>query len=331
MSNNKNLHKAKKNKNDEFYTQLIDIQNELQYYTKYFKDKSIYLNCDDPKQSKFWEYFYSNFKELGLKKLIATYYNDQAAYKTVYDDEHSDIENNLGVQTKLTGNGDFRSDECVEILKECDIVVTNPPFSLYREFINLLVKYNKQFLIIGTKNSALCKNIFPLLRDGYIWYGYNNIHKFDIYNGETDKLNGMCKWYTNIGERHFKPLKLTKKYYDYYDKNGNLINGKEDIYQKLDEFDAININKLTDIPYDYKGVMCVPITYIEKHNDNLFDIGTFRWKQNEKHFFTMKFIKQCKNIDKIYPPCVTNRVDGLIVGHINGKEKYIRIFIRKKN
>lgn len=323
MSDNTNLHKAKKNKNDEFYTKLDDIEKELENYKQYFKDKIVYLNCDNPDKSKFWVYFKEHFKELELRKLIATYYDEQAAYKAVFD-------NNTNRKTKLNGNGDFRSGECEEILKECDIVVTNPPFSLYRDFIDLLVKHNKQFLIIGTINSALCKNIFPLLRDGKMWYGYNPIKKFDTPDGITDKVQGMCRWYTNLGQPHPEPLKMTKKYNNYYDEDGFLREDAIDIYHKFDEFDAINVDKMADIPCDYKGVMGVPITYIQKHDPKIFDIGTYRFVDNKPVFFTMDFAKQFNDIDKAYPPCITGRVAGLFDGHVEGKEKYIRILIKRK-
>ena len=152
------MHKARRVKNDQFYTQLSDIKQELKYYTHHFKDKIIYLNCDNPQHSKFWTYFETNFKEFGLKKLIATY-KSQLSWLGIF-------------KTRLNQNGDFRSQECIQILKQADIIITNPPFSLFRDFIALMMQHNKQFLIIGNKNAVIYKNIFPLIKDNKIRYGY---------------------------------------------------------------------------------------------------------------------------------------------------------------
>lgn len=180
---NTNLNKAKKEKNDEFYTRYEDIEAEVSKYKEYFKNKVVYLNCDNKEKSMFWKFFELNFDDFQLKKLIATYYSETEpvyAYKIeLSEDDHKDI-----VKTPLVGNGDFRSQECIDILKESDIVCTNPPFSLFREYVAQLMEYNKQFLIIGNKNAVACKEIFPLIKDNKIWLGYscNKTMKFYVPN-----------------------------------------------------------------------------------------------------------------------------------------------------
>lgn len=185
MSANANLHKAKDAKNDEFYTQLTDVSKELMHYKQHFKDKIVLCNCDDPTWSAFWKYFHLNFSALGLKKLISTHYDkNEPTYKMEYTGGNdNDIE--VGVITPLEGNGDFRNQECLDLLDEADIVVTNPPFSLYREYVDTLISHQKQFLIIGNMNSVTCKEIFPLIRDGKMWVGVNE-------KGGTRKGNSLC-------------------------------------------------------------------------------------------------------------------------------------------
>lgn len=202
MSKTDNLRKAKVIKNDEFYTQLHEIENELKFYTQYFKDKIIYCNCDSPKYSNFWKYFYNNFHILGLKGLVSTYLDNEQSYKTTYDGK-------TVKQEKLAGNGDFRSEECVEILKECDMVITNPPFSLIRNFFDILVANKKQFLFIGTIGSFSYLNVFKEFKENRCWTGKTHPTNYVKQDGSTCKM-GNTIWITNMGENH-KELVLTKK------------------------------------------------------------------------------------------------------------------------
>lgn len=250
MSKSDNLRKAKVTKNDEFYTQLHEIENELKYYSHYLEDKIIYCNCDNPRYSNFWNYLYDNFHILGLKCLISTYLDNEQSYKTTYDGK-------TVKQEKLVGNGDFRSDECIEILKECDVVITNPPFSLIRAFFDLLIENNKQFLFIGTIGSVGYINVFKEFKKNRCWTGKTHPTNYVKPDGSNCHM-GNTIWITNIGE-NVKELVLTKKYED-----GSYI--------KYCNFDAINVDKVSDIPYDYYGIMGVPITFIEKYNPNQFKI-----------------------------------------------------------
>lgn len=253
MTKNNNLNLARKEKNDEFYTLFEDIERELKYYKDHFKDKLIYCNCDNPKYSNFWKYFYYNFKDLGLKKLILTYYSKEGiSYKTEYDGI------NIKIET-LNHNGDFRNKECINLLKEADIVVINPPFSLFIEFISQLNKYNKKFIVIGNKNSVTSKVIFNLFMENKIKHGITGISKFLNPKGEL-KHFGNISWFTNldITSKNNK-LNLNKRYED-------------NIYYKYENFDAINIDKIKDIPFNYYGIMGVPITFLEKDYSNDFEI-----------------------------------------------------------
>lgn len=252
---NKALHKAQKAKNDEFYTSLSDIEKELDHYKSHFKDKVIYCNCDNPSVSNFWKYFRDNFEALEVKELIATYHvEDGETYKTIYNGVDE-------VREQLLGNGDFNSDECVEILIQSDIVVTNPPFSLFRDFINLLIKHNKHFLVIGNVNAITYKEFFPLLMNNKVWLGHNHNHgamTFKTKDGSEKKV--FTYWYTNLetSKRH-EPLTLTKTY-------------DPESYPKYDNYEAINVNKVSDIPKDYDGVMGVPITFLDKYCPEQFEI-----------------------------------------------------------
>ena len=259
MAANANLHKAKDAKNDEFYTQLTDVSKELMHYKQHFKDKIVLCNCDDPTWSAFWKYFHLNFAELGLKKLISTHYDrEEATYKMEYtggDDNNIEV----GVITPLEGNGDFRNQECLDLLDECDIVVTNPPFSLFREYVAVLMEHDKKFLIIGSQNAITYKEFFPLLRDDKVWIGCNGVKEFVQPDGSIKKFGNIC-WYTNldVAKRHEK-LILWKTY-----------NSNE--YPTYDNYDAINVDKITNIPIDYDGVMGVPITFLDKYNPEQFEI-----------------------------------------------------------
>lgn len=250
---NANLHKAKDAKNDEFYTQLIDIEKEVIHYTDHFKNKVVYCNCDDPTWSAFWEYFHLNFAELGLKKLISTHYDkEETTYKMEYTGGNdNDIE--AGIKTPLKGNGDFRSQECLDLLDECDIVVTNPPFSLFREYVTVLMEHEKKFLILGNMNALTYKEIFPLIKDNQLWYGasiHSGDRKFYVPDDYPLKASGCgiddngrkfirvkgVRWYTNLDyETRHEKLVLWKNYMP-----------KE--YLKYDNYLAWNVNKVSEIP-----------------------------------------------------------------------------------
>lgn len=290
---NKDLHNAKRNKKDEFYTQLPDIEKELKHYQEHFKNKVVYCNCDDPRVSNFFHYFSYNFERLGLKKLITTCYKnqnydlfsthdrEQAIYLEYEGDKNGnkvpDIEE-IGIK-KLKRDGDFRSEESIELLKQADIVVTNPPFSLFREYVAQLVDYNKKFLIIGNLNSVTYKDIFKLIKDKKLWFGAS-IHSGDREFGvpadyplkassfRTDndgkkyiRVKGV-RWYTNLDYKmRHEDLILYKTY-----------RGNEDEYPKYDNYDGINVDKTKDIPLDYKEVIGVPITFLDKYNPEQFEI-----------------------------------------------------------
>ena len=284
--NNSNLGAAKRAKNDEFYTQLTDIEKELRHYRRHFKGAAVLCNCDDPFESNFFKYFVLNFNRLGLKKLIATCYEGSAVAEyhdgrakpynavvtTVYDTtgdggvDMEDVRNlfELGENelVELEGDGDFRSEECLALLDEADIVVTNPPFSLFREYVSVLMEYEKKFIIIGNKNAITYKEIFPLLKDNSVWLGSESPFEFFTPDGMTKRVNGLTRWYTNldIKKRH-EDLILVKKYA-----------GHEDEYPKYDNYDAIEVSKVADIPLDYAGVMGVPITFLDKYNPDQFEI-----------------------------------------------------------
>ena len=284
---NKNLHSAKDNKKDEFYTQLSDIERELKYYKHHFKDKVVYCNCDDPRVSNFFHYFSYNFEKLGLKKLITTCYknqsmdlfsqndSEQAIYLEYTGDKNSNNvpdPNEIGIK-HLKGDGDFRSKESIELLKQADIVVTNPPFSLFREYVAQLIEYDKKFVIVGHQNAIKYKEIFPLIRDNKIWLGYGfkggaghfiNEH-YEDYATATDRKEGMIRvsgvhWFTNleINKRH-EDLILYKKY-------------TPEEYPKFENYDAINVDVTKDIPIDYDGMIGVPITFMDKYNPDQFEI-----------------------------------------------------------
>jgi hypothetical protein len=274
---NLNLRKASTAKKDEFYTQLSDIENELKHYKEHFKGKTVYCNCDDPRVSNFFHFFSYNFEKLGLKKLIATCYKNQdmdlfsenkseQAIYLVYEGDKNDNKvpdpNEIGVK-KLKGDGDFRSKECIELLKQADIVVTNPPFSLFREYVAQLIEHDKKFIIVGHQNAISYKEIFKLIKEDKMWLGYGfkggaahfiNNHYVD-YATAGNHQEGMIRvsgvtWFTNldISKRH-EDLILYKTY-----------NPKE--YPKFDHYDAINVDKTNEIPIDYEGNIGVPITFL---------------------------------------------------------------------
>ena len=300
---NKTLHIAKFAKKDEFYTQLSDIESELKHYEKHFKDKVVFCNCDDPRVSNFFHYFSYNFENLGLKKLITTCYKnqetdlfaDEESENAVFLEYTGDKNGNkipdaeeIGVKP-LKGDGDFRSKESIDLLKQADIVVTNPPFSLFREYVEQLVKYDKKFLIIGNINAITYKEIFKLIKENKAWLGINMgrgisgfivPEHYELYGTETsiDAFGNRiispnnCLWLTNLDtfKRH-EDINLTKSYY-----------GNENEYPKFDNYDAINVNKTQDIPKDYDGVMGVPITFLHKYNPEQFELIKFRKGNDDK-------------------------------------------------
>ena len=286
-SQNSLLKEAKANKKDEFYTQLSDIEKELKHYRNHFKDKVVLCNCDDPRVSNFFHFFSYNFEKFGLKKLIATCYknqemdlfsenkSEQAIYLEYIGDKNGnnvpDVEE-IGIK-HLKGDGDFRSKECIELLKQADIVVTNPPFSLFREYISQLIEYDKKFVIVGHQNAIKYKEIFPLIRDNKIWLGFGftggAAHflntNYEDYATAGNHKEGMIRvsgvhWFTNldINKRH-EDLILYKKY-------------TPEEYPKYENLDAINVDITKDIPLDYNGMMGVPITFMDKYNPDQFEI-----------------------------------------------------------
>ena len=319
MAKNDNLHKAKDAKNDEFYTRIEDVAEELRHYKKHFAGKVVFCNCDDPTWSAFWRYFHLNFAELGLKKLISTHYDrTEPTYKMEYEGgDDNNVE--VGVKTPLEGNGDFRNKECLDLLDECDIVVTNPMFSLFREYVSSLVEHGKKFIIWGNNNAITYKEFFPLLKENLVWLGYtaNKTLVFripDYYEKwdekETQKMNDGYHYakvpaisvFTNldIQKRHEKLILWQR----YYDDNGNPLPDVDERYPRYDNYMAINVDKVADIPVDYKpcwfkcgnaetcpfaqekgmydapalceqpcnGAMGVPITYMDKHNSDEFEV-----------------------------------------------------------
>ena len=241
MAKNSNLTRAKNAKNDEFYTQSADIENELKYYKPHFNGKVVYCNCDDPTSSQFWRYFYRSFKYLGLKKLISTHYNmdGSSSYALIYEGGHDNADNfDEGVtKVNLKGNGDFRSDECIEYLKQSDVVVTNPPFSLARVYVKQLMDFNKNFLIVGNKNWITYKEIFPLLMNRQMWIGQNNVKQFKQPDGSIKKF-GNVGWFTNMSlNKSTDQTVLWKKF-------------NQDDYPAYDNYAAFEVAKVADIPVD---------------------------------------------------------------------------------
>lgn len=350
---NKNLNKAKEAKKDEFYTQLEDINNELRHYREHFRGKTVLCNCDDPRVSNFFKYFAYNFEFLGLKKLIATCYKNQdvnlfsegASEQAVYliyegDKNGNNIPDDEEIEVlPLKGDGDFRSVECIEFLKEADIIVTNPPFSLFREYVAQLIKYDKKFLIIGNQNAIATKDIFPLIQNNQMWLGasiHSGDRKFwvpDDYElgasgcgiDETGRkyirVKGV-RWFTNLDykERH-EDLILYKSY-------------SLDTYPTYENYDAIEVSKTGDIPMDYFGKMGVPITFLDKYNPDQFEILGIdkdpRWIEEAG----VSPIGQ-DNIDNLRAQGnkshVTANMRPLYI-KVNGKVKlmYARIIIRRK-
>ena len=352
---NKNLNAAKEAKKDEFYTQLSDIENELKHYRQHFRGKIILCNCDDPYESNFFKYFANNFNAFGLKKLIATCYNGspvvgqelplfaidkdgedkKVAYKveiTEVTDVNGDgrvdladvrhlIQNNKNVLSVLKENGDFRSQECIELLKEADIVVTNPPFSLFREYVAQLMKYEKKFLIIGNQGAIIYREIFPLFKNNRMWLGYgfkggagHFVSPYEDVATANDHREGMIRvsgvhWFTNLEhKKHTEELVLFHQY-------------DEEKYPKYDNYNAINVNKTNEIPYDYNGIMGVPITFMDKYNPNQFEI-IWQASGNTRASAPPEILKILE-----YKPHPEDRGG---CGVVKGKRMYSRILIKKK-
>ena len=305
MAKNNNLHNAKRQKNDEFYTTRATVELELNHYKEHFRGKVIYCNCDDPIESEFTRYFARKFEDWGLKKLISTGYKESGhGVMYVYEgDKNGNLvpDRSEWKITELQGNGDFKSEECVELLKQADIVVSNPPFSLFREYVAQLIEYGKEFLIIGNKNAITYKEIFPLIKENKLWLGISFPNEFILPNGEITKtVSGLCRWFTNLThDKRNKPLDLVQKYDPRY-------------YPKFDNYSAINIDKVMDIPVDYDSVIAVPITFLDKYCPNQFriiDARTIALNDKQKNKSTLLI----KDADSA----------------INGKATYARICIQK--
>ena len=335
MAGNESLNAAAKAKEDEFYTQLTDIEKELRHYTQYFKGKTIFCNCDDPEWSNFWKYFELNFEHLGLKKLVATHFEtDKPSYKLeIIGDINQDgtINSTDIIKTPLKQNGDFRSPEAIELLKEADIVITNPPFSLFREYFAQLMEYNKKFIIIGSLNNVHYKEIFPYIQQNEVWIGYSSgsktyrvpesypKKKFLGDDGLYYTKMGNTLWFTNLDiEKRHEELILYKK----YDPNE---------YPMYLNYDAIEVNKVAEIPCDYFGKMGVPDTFIHSYNPNQFEIiglaegelgKAIGMSSNLSEAQCKEFLDECKSFRKGNP--IFRAEDGKL------HKPFARMIIRRK-
>lgn len=328
---NRSLRAAKATKQDEFYTQLSDIEKELRYYTKHFKNKTVLCNCDDPKVSNFFHYFSHNFEKLKLTKLITTCYKNcdanlfsrHAAENGIYLEYEGDKSGNrvpdpdeIGIH-KLKGDGDFRSEECVNLLRQADIVVTNPPFSLFREYVGQLIEHDKKFLIIGNQNAISYKEIFGLFKENKMWMGYTHPIAFmvpDHYEmrevrswrdekGRNWRSLGNACWFTNLDIQKRHEELITVKEYD----------PKE--YPNYDNYNAIEVSRYKDIPSDYDGVMGVPVTFLDYYNPEQFEIVGSDYEVRQG----------------VLPELVKRSWTGKIDrGYVNGKRLFARILIRKR-
>ena len=383
MAGNKSLGAARVAKEDEFYTQLTDVEKEMRHYRKHFKNKTVFCNCDDPFESNFFKYFVLNFNRLGLRKLIATCYasspianNQLSLFDVIGNEENKQNKPYKAVVTKvydktgdggidmfdvaelfksgenelteLIGDGDFRSPECVELLKQADIVATNPPFSLFREYVALLMEQKKDFVIVGNQNAVAYKDFFPLLSDNKIWLGYNSGHFWfkvpDSYevkktdfkideNGQKWRRMGNICWFTNLDiEKRHEDMTLFRNY-------------SPDKYPTYDNFDAIEVSKTADIPCDYYGVMGVPITFMSQYSPEQFEIVGL----SQKCGFganSIKFYDDYKEVKQDGTPTGSTgkKTNGnpMLAGkplsgnyYTNGKEivrsLYSRIFIKRVN
>lgn len=324
---NTTLTAARAAKKDEFYTQLSDIERELVHYKEHFRGKTVLCNCDDPRVSNFFKYFTLNFEHLGLRRVIATCYKSQdvdlfsmnTSERAVYQIYEGDRDGNRmpdvdEIEVRpLQGDGDFRSAECIELLKQADIVVTNPPFSLFREYVAQLIKYDKKFVIVGHQNAITYKEIFPLLKENKLWLGYgfkggagHFYSKYEDVATAGDHREGMIRvsgvtWFTNldIAKKH-EELILYKHY-------------TPEEYPHYDNYDAINVNKTSDIPCDYDGVMGVPITFLYKYNPEQFEI-----------------IGATESEGKGFSNGLWNDNSRVCQPLVKGEKMYKRLFVRKK-
>jgi hypothetical protein len=322
---NRSLHAAKATKQDEFYTQLSDIEKELRHYTRHFKNKTVLCNCDDPKVSNFFHYFSHNFEKLKLKKLITTCYKNcdadlfskHTAEKGIYLEYDGDKNDNripdpdeIGIHT-LKGDGDFRSEECVKLLKQADVVVTNPPFSLFREYVEQLVKNKKKFLIIGNINAISYKECFELIRKNKMWLGYNCARHFERPDGSMFE-SARSFWYTNLDTAKRHEGIIPFRNYDPAE------------FPAYDNYEAIEVSKAVDIPADYDGVMGVPITFLDKYNPKQFEILGITDRGNAWGLKTKEYTE-----DDVGNPGDLNRRAVIKIGKTY-KPTYARLLIRKK-
>lgn len=311
----RDLDLARQKKNDEFYTRLEDIEEELAHYRPHFRDKVVYLNCDDPERSNFWRYFVDRFDELGLRRLVATHYTPGSRSYALSMERGASP-----VRTEQDGDGDFRSPECVELLDSASIVVSNPPFSLFREYIDLLVSHGKDFLIIGNMHAVSYMSIFPLIQDGTMHLGVRPMNAgmwFEVPEGALcDKVidgsrikNVQACWYTTLDHGHRnEPIPLVREY-------------SADLYPRYDNLDAIEVGKVADIPRDYPGVMGVPITYLGRYCPEQFEMVGF-WQGGE----------QGRHIGATKVRVVSTRKQGWEWWNgpaLNGRARYARILIRR--
>ena len=351
---NKNLNAAKTAKKDEFYTQLSDIERELQHYWKHFRGKTVLCNCDDPYESNFFKYFALRFNQLGLKKLICTCYNgspmqgnelvfrfddvDSEPQKVAYKMEVTEVKdmngdgavdlsdvryllmNDKNVMSILQ-TGDFRSPECVALLKEADIVVSNPPFSLFREYIGQLMAYDKKFIIVGHQNAITYKEVFPLIKENKLWLGYGfkggATHFYSPYEDTATAGNHKEDQIRVSGVNWFTNLEIPKR----NEELDSVCRYSPEEYPKYDNYDAINVGRTQDIPMDYKGLMGVPITFLDKYNPNQFEIiwqasGNTRASAPKEVLEIMGY--------------TNHKEDRGGCGVVNGKRQYSRIIIRNK-
>lgn len=328
-SNSDNLRLAHKTKNDEFYTRLEDIKAELTHYKGFFRNKIVYCNCDDPEKSNFWKYFYTHFNELQLKKIISTHYNpNKLSYTLTYD----------GISTTkapLTGNGDFRLDECIEYLKQADLIVTNPPFSLAREYIKQLIDYNKKFVIVGSKNWITYKNVFLLFKNQQIWKGINNIPYFIQPDGSLKKFGNIC-WFTNLSVKHANQ-NITFKSWD------------DQSYPVYDTYPAFEVLRITNIPLTTKITVEVSLNMLDLCKQVYKDDLTVLNNNNQTVKISINrpilgvpitFIEKATPDSKLAKSFEIIGLDRYVVPRkylvdqrlsINGKTKYARVLIRIKH
>ena len=343
VATNKLMQQAKKSKSDEFYTVLSDIEKELRHYRPHFRDTVVFCNCDDPRVSNFFHYFSYNFEQLQLRKLITTCYKSQNIElfsrneneSAVYLEYNGDKNGNrvpdpqeIGIKS-FSGDGDFRSEECISLLKQADIVVTNPPFSLFRDYVAQLVQFEKKFLIVGTWNAITYKEIFKLIQSDQLWIGVNSNRNFsgfivpphyplhgtearvDANGNRIVSMNNTC-WFTNLdNQKRHEQLILYRTY-------------NENDYPAYDNYDAIEVSKTNDIPMDYEGVMAVPITFLNKYNPEQFEILGIMDRANSSGLRTRKYEKS--EVDN------ANDLNARGVIKRNGayQAMYARLLVRKR-